>query len=268
MRLYFQIMWFIILWCVTQIEFAWGYSSRRDLYRAAHQGRARRLLNHNSKVVVDRGRFQDVGEGDQSSCDNDRARAPQVPKGRRINSKSYGMGIAMKAAIEAKQANDHMAVAVKEASDRIKIEYSEKASAAARAAEAVLAGKRQALKQLEMEVREAEVIVQEESMELNSAEANIELALKAHRQSQEEMKLLIAGLKLAKENFDSAKQVSAACQHSMADKTSLLQAAQKRVAILLRQLSEARNDYAKTKKAAHSALCAANEARQRVDHVQ
>ncbi|EDW14942.1 uncharacterized protein LOC6573400 [Drosophila mojavensis] len=268
MRLNFQIMWFIILSSVTQIEFASGYSSRRDLHRAAHQARFKRLLNHNSKFVDDRGSFQGTGERDHSGCDNDGDKPSPQPRPRKLNSKSHGTGIAMKAAIEAKQANDDMESAVKEASDRIKLEFSEKAAAAARAAEAVLSGKLQVLEQLEMEVREAEIIVQEESSELSSAESNSQLALKAHRQAQEELKLLITGQKLARENCDSAEQVSAACQQSMADKTSLLEAAQKRVSVLLRQLSEARNDYAKTQKAARNALCAANEARQRINHVK
>ncbi|EDW68308.2 uncharacterized protein [Drosophila virilis] len=258
MKLYFQIMWFIIISSVTQIAFARDYSSRRDLRRAARHTRTKRLLSHDSKVVDDR----EDGAKSESSCDTPR------PKSKRINMKSNGTGIAIKAALEAKQANDDMANAVKMASDRIKHEYAEKAAAAAKAAEAVLSGKQQVLEQLEMEVREAEIIVQEETQELSSAEANSQLALKAHRQAQEEMKLLIAALKLSRENHDSAEQVSAACQQSLIDKTSLLDAAQKRVGVLLRQLSEARNDFAKTKKAAYRALCAANEAKQRIDRLQ
>ncbi|XP_030563827.1 uncharacterized protein LOC115764748 [Drosophila novamexicana] len=262
MKLYFQIMWFIIISSVTQIAFARDYSSRRDLRKAARHTRSKRLLSHDSKVVDDREHYQEDGEKSESSCDTPR------PKSKRINTKSNGTGIAIKAALEAKQANDDMANAVKVASDRIKHEYADKAAAAAKAAEAVLAGKQQVLEQLEMEVREAEIIVQEETQELSSAEANSQLALKAHRQAQEEMKLLIAALKLSRENHDSAEQVSAACQQSLIDKTSLLDAAQKRVGVLLRQLSEARNDFAKTKKAAYKALCAANEAKQRIERVQ
>ncbi|EDV91637.1 GH19706 [Drosophila grimshawi] len=194
--------------------------------------------------------------------------AQERPGCMKIKAKSRTTGIAMKAAQEAKQANDDMVNAVKVASDRIKLEYADKASTAAKAAEAVLASKQQVLEQLEMEVREAEIIVQEELLELSSAEANSQLALKAHQQAQEETKLLISGLKLAKENCASAEQVSTACQQSMAVKASLLEAAQKRVGVLLRQLSEARNDYAKTKKAAYRAMCAANEAKQRINHTK
>ncbi|XP_068153439.1 uncharacterized protein CG45076 [Drosophila tropicalis] len=184
------------------------------------------------------------------------------------NSKQRASGIALKAAQEAKQANEDMVGAVKAASDKIKIEYAEKAAAAAKAAEAVLAGKAQVLEQLEMEVREAEIVVQEETQELCAAEGNTQLAQKAHSQAQEELKLLLAGLKLARENYDTSEQVSSVCQQSLSDKTILLEAAQNRVGVLLRQLSEARSDYNKTKKAAYKALCAAQEAKERIDRTR
>ncbi|XP_062124226.1 uncharacterized protein LOC133837467 [Drosophila sulfurigaster albostrigata] len=241
MKLAFQVMWIvIILSSVTQQIFTASYSLHR---------RQKRLMPY------------DCDSSDQREI----PRSHHKPS-KAINSKSRGTGIAVKAAQEAKQANDDMANAVKQASDRIKLEYAEKAASAAKAAEAVLSGKFQVLEQLEMEVREAEIVVQEETLELSSAEANSQLALKAHQQAQDELKLLQTGLKLARENFCSAEHVSAACQQSMAEKTTLMDTAQKRVGLLLRQLSEARGDYAKTKKAAYRALCAANEAKQRIQH--
>jgi len=213
----------------------------------------------------------ECGDHGQRECSRERESGQEASQSMRKNcragsSKSRSTGIAVKAAQEAKQANDDMASAVKVASDRIKLEYAEKAATAAKAAEAVLSSKLQVLEQLEMEVREAEIVVQEESQELSSAEANSQLALKAHRQAQDELKLLQTGLKLARDNYASAEQVSAACQQSMADKATLMETAQKRVQLLLRQLSEARGDYTKTKKAAYKALCAANEAKQRIQN--
>ncbi|KAL7723544.1 hypothetical protein ACLKA6_000132 [Drosophila palustris] len=245
MRLEFQVMWFIIILSCAAL------ASICPLRRELRQPRTKRLLIY-----------------DCADPQGERACARERESCRAGSSKSRGTGIAVKAAQEAKQANEDMASAVKVASDRIKLEYAEKAAAAARAAEAVLAAKLQIMEQLEMEVREAEIVVQEESQELSAAEANSQLALKAHRQAQDELKLLQAGLQLARDNYASAEQVSAACQQSMADKTTLMETAQKRVQLLLRQLSEARADYSKTKKAAYKALCAANEAKQRTQHAQ
>ncbi|KAH8388307.1 hypothetical protein KR093_003457 [Drosophila rubida] len=252
MRLAFQVMWFVvILSSVTQQIFGTSYALHRDLQR-----RSKRLLHFDTESM---GQKNDARDGQE--C----AEPPNKPN-TALNTKARSTGIAVKAAQEAKQANDDMAGAVKLASDRIKLEYAEKAASAAKAAEAVLSAKLQVLEQLEMEVREAEIVVQEETQELSAAEANSQLALKAHQQAHEELKLLQTGLKLARDNFASAEQVSASCQQSMADKTTLMETAQKRVGLLLRQLSEARGDFAKTKKAAYKALCAANEAKQRIQH--
>ncbi|KAH8312420.1 hypothetical protein KR044_010684 [Drosophila immigrans] len=248
MRLAFQVMWFVvILSSVAQQIFASSYSLHRDLQRRSYD-------------------LESNGQRDDSrGCHNNNVAQPQR-KPCRVggDAKSRSTGIAVKAAQEARQANDDMAGAVKLASDRIKLEYAEKAASAAKAAEAVLASKLQVLDQLEMEVREAEIVVQEETQELSAAEANSQMALKAHQQAQDELKLLQSGIKLARDNLACAEQVSSACQQSMSDKTRLMETAQKRVGLLLRQLSEARGDYGKTKKAAYKALCAANEAKQRI----
>ncbi|XP_030369189.1 uncharacterized protein LOC115620196 [Scaptodrosophila lebanonensis] len=210
-----------------------------------------------------------------ASCDredNGRGRRPQDQRGKfsqnlgnSRSTKQRASGIAVKAAQEAKKANDDMSSAVKIASQKIKLEYAEKAAAAAKAAEAVLAGKAQVLEQLELEVREAELVVQEESQALCTAESNSQLAGKAASQAKEGLKLILQGLKVARENFESSEQVSNGCKQSLADKTNLLEAAQKRVTLLLRQLTEARNDFTKTKQAAQRAACAANEAKERIN---
>lgn len=177
--------------------------------------------------------------------------------------KTLGTGLAAQAAQEAKQASDEMASAVKIASDRIKLEYADKAASAARAAEAVLASKQQMLQQLEMEVREGEAVVQEETAELCAAETHSALAMKTYQQAKEALNLLMSSIKMSRVNLDNSDMVAAACQQFVADKSALMNAAQKRVQLLLHQLAEARADHAKTKKAADKAECAANEAKQR-----
>lgn len=180
------------------------------------------------------------------------------------SAKDYAAGLASKAALEAKQANDDMASAVKAASDRIKQEYAEKAAMAAKAAEAVLVSKKQLMQQLEMEVSEAELVVQEETQELSAMEAQSQLALRTHTESKEQLNLLINGIKLARENLINSEMVAAACQQSMMDRNALLQTAQKRLKLLHTNLAEARADLAKTKKAADNAMYAAKVAKQRI----
>nr|AAL68173.1 AT31732p [Drosophila melanogaster] len=207
------------------------------------------------------------GPGDGTVCDmsGEDSNSPAKKTRNHTNAKQRSSGIAVQAANEAKKANDDMKNAVKEAADKIKGEYADKANAAAKAAEAVLFGKSQVLEQLEAEVREAEMVVQEENQELITAESNAQLAAKTHQLVQQELKTLSISLKLAKDIKDASDQVYTVWQQSLADKTALLEAAQRRVNVLMRQLSEARLDYDKTKKAALSAAKAAQEAKQRID---
>ncbi|KAH8344166.1 hypothetical protein KR084_006971 [Drosophila pseudotakahashii] len=209
------------------------------------------------------------GVGTAAACDMSGDSSGSQPKKQlrhQGNAKQRSSGIAVQAANEAKKANEDMASAVKVAADKIKNEYADKASAAAKAAEAVLAGKGQVLEQLEAEVREAEMVVQEENQELITAEANAMLANKAHNLGQQELKTLTISHKLAKDNRDTSDQVYAVWQQSLSDKSALLEAAQRRVSVLMRQLSDARIDFEKTKKAALNAARAAQEAKQRIEH--
>lgn len=213
------------------------------------------------------------GGGSGARCNSNGERSPDGKSGQTqqkrqksgSGAKARASGIAIQAAKEAKKANEDMASAVRMAAEKIKNEYADKATAAAKAAEAVLAGKSQVLDQLDAEVHEAEVVVQEENQELATAETNAQLALKAHHQAQQELKMLTVGLKLAKENLDTTEQVSNVWAQSLADKTALLEAAQRRVSVLMRQLVEARSDFEKTRKAAANAARAAQDAKQRIE---
>ncbi|KAH8313189.1 hypothetical protein KR067_001559 [Drosophila pandora] len=214
-----------------------------------------------------------VGGGSGARCGSDGqhsqdGKSPQTQQKRPkpgSSAKARASGIAMQAAKEAKRANEDMASAVKIAAEKIKNEYADKATAAAKAAEAVLAGKSQVLDQLDAEVHEAEVVVQEENQELATAETNAQLALKANHQAQQELKMLSVGLKLAKENLETTEQVSNVWAQSVADKQALLEAAQRRVSVLMRQLAEARSDFDKTRNAANNAARAAQDAKQRIE---
>jgi len=89
------------------------------------------------------------------------------------NSKQTASNIALKAAQEAKKASDTQAPAALAAARQVKHQLADKAVAAAKAAEAALAGKQQILEQLQDEVHEAEIIVQEESYSLVGSQVRL-----------------------------------------------------------------------------------------------
>ncbi|XP_017046984.1 uncharacterized protein LOC108092048 [Drosophila ficusphila] len=251
MRIDAQIMWVIIVFASLVLPTTTG---------GRYRTRRKRLQPQDVQLMA----RLSGGEGPGCGAASGETKKPSRPP---VSAKQRASGIAMQAANEAKKANEDMATAVKVAADKIKTEYADKATAAAKAAEAVLSGKAQVLEQLEAEVREAESVVQEENQEFITADANAQLAIKAHKLGQEELKMMTMALRMAKENRDTSDQVYVVWQQSLADKTALLEAAQRRVGVLMRQLSEARMDYEKTKKAALNAARAAEEAKHRIEQL-
>lgn len=69
----------------------------------------------------------------------------------------------------------------------MKAQLAEKAVHAAKAAETVLSGKEAMVKQLREEVKEARSVVQEETSSLQQAQANVNTAVQAARQSQNQV---------------------------------------------------------------------------------
>lgn len=193
---------------------------------------------------------------------------PQIQLGKHGNAKQHTSGIAIQVAKEAKKANEDMAPAVKAAADKIKTEYADKATAAANAADAVLCGKAQLLEQLENEVRTAKTVLQQEIQKLGTYDENAQLAAKGHGQWQRQMKLLNGGLKGAKEKLCTAEQVSGVWEKSVVEGCAVLEAAQKRMTMLMPIRNEVHLDREKTLKAANNAAKAAQEAKDRVDQTE
>mgnify|MGYP004578331777 CR=1 FL=1 len=70
---------------------------------------------------------------------------------------------------------------------QVKAQLAEKAVQAAKAAEEALTAKKVIVDQLQEEVREAQSVVQEESSSLEREQANVNAALQAARQSQDQV---------------------------------------------------------------------------------
>ncbi|XP_062126197.1 uncharacterized protein CG45076 [Drosophila sulfurigaster albostrigata] len=180
-----------------------------------------------------------------------------------VSSKHKASSIAIKAAQEAKAASDAQLPAAENAAHQVIIQLADKALAAAKAAEAALAGKQQIVEQLESEVREGELVVQEEAASLQSSQGNCNAAAQASKQAGVQVKTLAEAVRNAQANVHNSDQAANGAQQELAEKQQLVEAAKKRVELLLRQLDLARTDYKSTKKAAEHAACAAQEAKQR-----
>ncbi|XP_017873637.1 PREDICTED: plectin [Drosophila arizonae] len=171
--------------------------------------------------------------------------------------------IAMKAAQEAKAASDAQLPAAENAALQVKIQLADKALAAANAADAALAGKLQIVEQLESEVREGELVVEEEMGSLQATQSNCNAAAQAAKQAGVQLKTLGEAVKNAQANVINSEHAANGAQQELTEKQQLVEAAKKRVELLLRQLDAARTDYRNTQKAAERAACAAQEAKQR-----
>ncbi|EDW84952.1 uncharacterized protein Dwil_GK14387 [Drosophila willistoni] len=179
------------------------------------------------------------------------------------NSKQTASNIAQKAALEAKHASDTQQAAAEAAGRQVKVQLADKAIAAAKAAEAALAGKQQLLEQLTEEVREAENVFQEESSSMNGSQCNLDSAANAAKQAQMLLQALQNAIKIAQQNLSNAEAAANGAQQEMQEKAQLVEAARNRIELLLRQLNAAKVDYDNTKRAAYKAACAASEARQK-----
>ncbi|BFF91121.1 uncharacterized protein DMAD_09479 [Drosophila madeirensis] len=177
--------------------------------------------------------------------------------------KQKATNIAQKAAKEAKDASDAQVSAAEAAARHVKQQLADKAFAAANAAEAALAGKLQIVEQLESEVREGEVVVQEEAAGLQTTQSTAAAAAQAASMAGTQVKTITDAVKNAHANVANSEQVSNGAQQELAEKQQLVETAKKRVEMLLKQLDCAKKDFNSTKKLAEKAACAAQEARTR-----
>ncbi|KRF79689.1 uncharacterized protein CG45076 [Drosophila virilis] len=177
--------------------------------------------------------------------------------------KQKSSSIAMKAAQDAKAANEAQHAAGQLAAQHIKQELAEKAFQSAKAAEAALTGKQMVVQQLEQEMQEANAVVEEETVSLQNTEANMNAAIEAARAATSQFEALTALHKTIKENLSNIQTVAMGSQQEMTAKVQLLEAARNRLGSLSKQLHSAREDYEKTKQAAYKAACAAVEAKQK-----
>lgn len=179
------------------------------------------------------------------------------------DAKQKSSNIAVKAAQDAKAANDAQQAAGLLAAQHIKQELAEKAFQSAKAAEAALTGKQMMVQQLEIETHEANAVVEEETASLQNTEVNMNAAVEAARAATQQFEVLDTLHKQMKENLGNIQSVALGAQQELGAKVQLLEAAKARLITLQKQMETAREDYEKTKTAAYKAACAAIEAKKK-----
>lgn len=197
-----------------------------------------------------------VPGGDTPKCDVKEIFQPGDPKQKSSN-------IAVKAAQEAKAANDAQQAAGQLAAQHIKQELAEKAFQSAKAAEAALTGKQMMVQTLEVETHEANAVVEQESAALQTSEANMNSAVEAARAATQQFEIFNELHKQMKENLANIQAVALGAQQEVNNKMQLLEAAKNRLISLQKQMQQAQEDYEKTKSAAYKAACAAIDAKKK-----
>ncbi|XP_020811736.1 involucrin [Drosophila serrata] len=180
-----------------------------------------------------------------------------------LNPKQVASNIALQAAQDAKKASDTQLPAAVAAARQVKLQLADRAGAAAWAAEAALAGKQQMVEQLRAEVRESEIVFQDESASVGASQNNLNAAVFTSTQANDLLQKLQDAVRIAQETVSSADAAVCGAHQEVQEKSKLVDAAQHRVELLAQQLRNAKLDYENTKKAAFRASCAAAEARQK-----
>ncbi|CAG9802656.1 unnamed protein product [Chironomus riparius] len=224
-----------------------------------------------SRSIGDPYYSQDMNCDDQNNCNHQENGNDQQQRRNEYsdsNASRKTSNIALKAAQEAKAAEEAQEMAGKEASKQAKFQLAEKAIQAAKAAQAALSAKKMILEELERELREAEIVVQDLSSSIQQSESNANAALRAYQQAQALLKMLSELIQVAQSTVGYAEQAAQGSQQELNEKTQLLEAAKNRVEKLIREMKAAKVDYTNTKKEAYKASMAAKEARQNASRVR
>lgn len=204
----------------------------------------------------------DTGGGDEEETNCSEKMSCQPPP---VDTKQTATNIAQHAAQEAVHAYGTQQCAADEVAHQVKQQLADKALIAAKAAEAALAGKQQMVEQLESELCESEAMLQQEKALLANTQPHVQAVYKTAQLAQQLMAALQKLMKMAEENLCTSRTAMNGAQHEMAEKAARIEAAQRRVDSLINLLKKARCELESIKKSTYKAICAAAEARQKVD---
>ncbi|KAH8338005.1 hypothetical protein KR059_001853, partial [Drosophila kikkawai] len=196
------------------------------------------------------------GESNKSDCGSALGSAGSDPK-------KIAYGIAQKAALDAKAANDAQMGAAEAASHQVRAELAYKAQQSAKAAEAALAGKQQVLDQLRLELVDAETALASIQAAVPKFGDNAELMKSIMEKAEKQLAFTRKVIEVATNHLANDQTVAKGAQQEVVEKAAILNAAKQRVELINNRLAEATKDLEATKAAAYKASCAAVEAKQK-----
>ncbi|KAH0540642.1 hypothetical protein KQX54_018777 [Cotesia glomerata] len=176
--------------------------------------------------------------------------------------------IAQDAANEAKAASDIQNAAAAEASRQIKAQLADKASSAAKTAEAILIGKMSVVTQLQQEVKEAQAVVDEEVGSIRRAKDLVKSAVLAAQQIGEEYKTLSQSLSTLTKNVEVSEEASQRARRELIEQEQLVNDARRRLHELTKRTRQAKRDLENTKIAVMKANAAARLAQENAARIK
>ncbi|KAH8382965.1 hypothetical protein KR009_006021, partial [Drosophila setifemur] len=176
--------------------------------------------------------------------------------------------MASKAACEAKAAKDAQPCAAEAAGHRVKNMLADKAAQAAKAAEAVLAGKKQLLQELSKNLCETQRVIHEVQRAISASSCAVKAETRIRDSVRRNMGCLKAVFGRMSKNLDNIRRTEANAQKEVGEKRSLLDAAKRRVDELHKCVQHAQVDLEKNRENAKKANCSAEEAKQRINVMQ
>ncbi|XP_045481166.1 uncharacterized protein LOC123685492 [Harmonia axyridis] len=169
--------------------------------------------------------------------------------------------IALKAAAEAKAAENAQFGAANRAAFKIKEQLAEKAFEAAKAAQAAAAVKSALVEEIMRETEAVKVVILELMRSKRRIEQAIEGQLRALQSDKSAFNILVTALHVAQGTCANADSALGGIHNDLLEKERILQSALYRTNVLATEEQCARQDLATTKCAARNALIAANAAR-------
>ncbi|XP_001358844.3 uncharacterized protein [Drosophila pseudoobscura] len=197
-------------------------------------------------------------------CDN--RHKPGNCKPCKINHKSSS--IAPKAATEAKSAKDAQPSAGEKVGNRAKTQMADKAMAAAKAAETVLAGKKQLVQALQNSLGDIKQVIKEIKKATARSSSVATMVRRIHNTDKKNYAMLKCLYEEVQANLVKIGTVAENAQREAMEKRKLLQTAKHRVQYLKKRMKEVLADLEATRASAKKANCAAKQAQQRINTME
>ncbi|CAD6201323.1 GSCOCG00000124001-RA-CDS [Cotesia congregata] len=176
--------------------------------------------------------------------------------------------IVNKAVEEAKAASEAQGMAAQQAAHQVKSQLADRAIRAAKAAEAALSGKIALLEQLGEETKEAQIVFQDGSLELEQIRKSTNAAIRVARDSRQQYKTLSRSLSTLTKNVEVSEEASQGARRELIEQEQLVNDARRRLHELTKRTRQAKRDLENTKIAVMKANAAARLAQENAARIK